>query len=193
MEDLIKKILARSPEAVSEQLPKKGHEARFLEKLQAQKTSLKKEDRIGNSRSLSLVWKKNTVKFLSIAASVALLFGAFQWGAYTRSNAAQISAIAPDAVKLSAQYAGPIAKAISHINTEVTPLTKPHIDRALEKISGLEENFNALEKALLSGGNTRLILQAMILNYQTRIELLEEVTNQIETINSINNNRYENM
>jgi hypothetical protein len=42
-----------------------------------------------------------------------------------------------------------------------------------------------MEAAMINGGNTKLILQAMVQNYTTRIELLEEVIHQINTINAI--------
>ena len=82
---------------------------------------------------------------------------------------------------------------IEKVTTRVTPLTKPHIDRAILEISKLEEELKGMETDLLSGGNTRLILQAMVLNYQTRLELLEEVLDRVETMNNLNKKSDENI
>ena len=182
MEDFIKDILSKAPESISSQSPQDGHEARFLEKLK----QLEKPKPI-------LVWRKKNLRFLCVAAGIALLFGVFKWGAYNQSQTAQIEAIAPSASLISKQYALPIAKAIEEITTGITPLSKPHIDRALLEISKLETQHKQMEADLLSGGNIKLIVQAMVLNYQTRLELLDEVLDQVETINNLNKTSDENI
>lgn len=187
MEDTIKNIFSKTPDIISSQSPLEGHEARFLERLKKHPiTSLE-------YAKPRLVWRKKTLRFLSVAAGIALLFGVFKWGAHTQSKKAQIEAISPSAGLLSDQYALPLAKAIEKVTTGVTPLTKPHIDRAILEISKLEEELKGMETDLLSGGNTRLILQAMVLNYQTRLELLEEVLDRVETINNLNKKSDENI
>lgn len=187
MEDFVKDILSKAPEIISSQVPQEGHEARFMERLKKQRL------RPLEKPKPKLVWRKKNLRLLSIAAGIALLFGVFKWGAYNQSQVAQIEAIAPSALLISEQYALPIAKAIEEITAGLTPLSKPHIDRALLEISKLETQHKQMEADLLSGGNIKLIIQAMILNYQTRLELLDEVLDQIETINNLNKTSDENI
>ena len=56
----------------------------------------------------------------------------------------------------------------------------------------MEKDYKELERNLIQGGNSKLILSAMITNFQTRINLLNAVLNQIETIKILKNNGNEN-
>lgn len=74
MEDTIKNIFSKAPDIISSQSPLEGHEARFLERLKKHPiTSLE-------PAKPRLVWRKKTLRFLSVAAGIALLFGVFKWG-----------------------------------------------------------------------------------------------------------------
>jgi hypothetical protein len=136
--------------------------------------------------ALKLVWRKNTQRFLSVAASVAILFGVFQWGVQSQATQTKIASFAPEAAAINDYYPGLIANAVKEIEQQSSPLTKAHIDKAFKEISKLDARFKEMEVAMINGGNTKLILQAMVQNYTTRIELLEEVMHQINTINAIN-------
>ena len=48
-----------------------------------------------------------------------------------------------------------------------------------------ENNYKELELDLINGGNSKLILSAMITNFQTRIDLLQDVLQQVEEIKNI--------
>lgn len=181
METFIKKIIAKSPEVLLSKAPSKGHQQRFLKRLAAQQTQ----------PSLKISWRKKGFYFMAFAASITLLFGVFQWGAYTKSTLAQIEAIAPEATQVNKHYSQLVASALHTIETAVNPITQPHVDKALLEINRLENDYKKMQQSLIEGGNTKLILKAMIQNYTTRIELLEEVINQIETINIINQNTNE--
>jgi len=178
MEKQIKNILKKAPGMFQTYAPKEGHELRFLQKLNAHQ----------NLRKPTLVWRKKTFQFLAVAACITILFGVFRWGAYTQNTQAHIRSIAPEAIAMNQHYTGVVAMAIKEIKAASNPLIKPHIDKALLKIKQLEDHMEEMEQDLINGGNTKLILQGMIQNYTTRVELLEEVINQIETINNINQN-----
>jgi len=61
------------------------------------------------------------------------------------------------------------------------------------QLKKLETNYKQLETDLINGGNDKLILSAMITNFQTRIDLLQDVINQIETIKNLKNYNDENL
>ena len=67
----------------------------------------------------------------------------------------------------------------------------PSIQEQVSKISPelrtLDSDYNKMVQDLLDGGNSKLILSAMITNFQTRIDLLNEVLEQIEEIKNIKN------
>jgi len=181
MEKKIKNIFDKVPEMLQTYAPKKGHELRFLQKLNAHQSP----------RKPTLVWRKKTFQFLAVAACITMLFGVFRWGAYTQNTQAQIRSIAPEAIAMNQHYTGVVSMAVKEIKAASNPLTKSHIGKALLKIKQLEAHMKKMEQDLIDGGNTKLILQGMIQNYTTRVELLEEVLNQIETINYINQNTNE--
>jgi len=55
------------------------------------------------------------------------------------------------------------------------------------QLKKLENNYDLLEKEMIKGGNSKLILSAMITNFQTRIDLLQDVLDKIETIKKLKN------
>ena len=182
MEEFIKQIFDSAPEALHSKKPLEGHENRFLEKLSGATV----ENILPSKATLKLVWRKNTKRLLSIAASAAILFGVFQWGVHSLSTQTKIAYFTTETAAINAYYPGLIAIAVKEIEQQSSPLTKPHIDKAFKEISKLDGRFKEMEDAMINGGNTKLILQAMVQNYTTRIELLEEVMHQINTINAIN-------
>jgi phage shock protein A len=67
------------------------------------------------------------------------------------------------------------------------------IEEALEQVEELEDDYKNFVKELNNNGNSRKIINAMIKNYQQRLDILENVLQQIEQIknpNNINNEIY---
>jgi len=63
----------------------------------------------------------------------------------------------------------------------------------MAQLTKLEINYKKLEQDLIGGGNSKLILSAMITNFQTRIDLLQEVMDKIENIKTFKNYDDENI
>jgi len=55
----------------------------------------------------------------------------------------------------------------------------------LAQLHRLENDYKDMEEDLVNGGDSKMILSAMITNFQTRIELLKEVLSQIENIKNL--------
>ena len=70
---------------------------------------------------------------------------------------------------------------------ESTPETQQLIADTMTQLRTLDSDYNKMVQDLLDGGNSKLILSAMITNFQTRIDLLNEVLEQIEEIKNIKN------
>ena len=68
------------------------------------------------------------------------------------------------------------------MQSKSTPETQKLIADTLIQLRTLDTDYKKMEQDLLNGGNSKLILSAMITNFQTRIELLNEVLEQIEEI-----------
>jgi hypothetical protein len=56
----------------------------------------------------------------------------------------------------------------------------------------LETDYKKLEQDLIQGGDSKLILSAMITNFQTRIDLLREVMERVEEVKQFKNESHEN-
>lgn len=163
--------------------PKEGHQQRFLEMLQASQGVVSIE-----KKKKSLWWRS-----LSIAASIAILLGI----GFTMFNSPltvdqQVAEISPKVSQTQFYFANLIEDQVKQLESESTPETKKIIDDTMLQLKKLEDNYKVLEQDLLNGGNSKLILSAMINNFQTRIDLLQEVLDQVETIKNLKNQTNEN-
>ncbi|MCL6275356.1 hypothetical protein M3P19_15165 [Muricauda sp. 2012CJ35-5] len=163
--------------------PKQGHQDRFLQKLNQSKgvTSL-------NGK------KTNWWKSLSIAASVALLCVlGLQVINNKPSIKEQVVEIAPEVSETEFYFANLIEAQVQQLKDEKSPETAKLVDDTLVQLEKLQSDYDALEQELVNGGNSKFILNAMITNFQTRIDLLQEVLTNIENIKNIKTNYDENI
>lgn len=163
--------------------PTEGHELRFLQKLNSQ------------SDGLTILTKKRSwFRPLSIAASIIIIcsLGAGFIFNNTQSKQKQVAEISPEISQSQFYFASLINEQVKQLEAESTPETKRIVDDTLFQLQKLELNYKTLEQDLLNGGNSKLILSAMITNFQTRIDLLQEVLEKIESIKNLNNYNDEN-
>lgn len=152
--------------------PDAGHRQRFLEKLNASKGVM-------TLTRKKIVWWKP----LSIAASVALVFAiGFMLLNSRPTLEQQVAQISPEVSHSQLYFASLIEEQVKVLESESTPETRKMVDDTMLQLNKLEKDYMNLEQDLLNGGNSKLILSAMITNFQTRIDLLQDVLNQIEQI-----------
>ncbi|WP_373516179.1 hypothetical protein [Pricia sp.] len=155
--------------------PKAGHEFRFLGKLNASKglASQEKKNKFG--------WKS-----LAIAASIALLC-AVAVGLYESQPTLdqQVAEISPEISRSQLYFAGLIEEQVKALEKESTPQTRRIIDDSMVQLRKLETDYAQLEQDLIKGGNSKLLLSAMITNFRTRIDLLQDVLDKIESIKNL--------
>ncbi len=164
--------------------PNIGHESRFLQKLNAQNNTIVSS----HSKNRITSWWKP----LSIAASLVLLITI---GLKFSSDFQQqdIAEVPEEIEKAQFYFTSLINKEIEEINAKATPDTKKIIEDAMKQIEKLEANYIYLQKDLLKDGESKQILHAMITNFQTRINLLQEVLKQIENVKQLKNLEHENI
>ncbi|UJH66918.1 hypothetical protein [Allomuricauda sp. SCSIO 65647] len=159
--------------------PKAGHQERFLEKLNRSKglvTLEKKETR-------SVQWWKP----LSIAASIALIAVlAIQVFVQKPTLEEQVVKIAPEVSETQFYFASLIEEQVQELKDAKSPETAKMVDDTLAQLDRLETDYKQLEQDLVNGGNSKIILNAMIINFQTRIDLLKEVLTNIEEVKNLN-------
>jgi hypothetical protein len=158
------------------QEPAHGHQQRFL-------------DRLNDQDSQRSAKKRFPWMSLSIAASILVVVGlTFGQFLFTPSMDEQVAKISPEIGQTQFYFTNLVEEQVKELQALKSPETERIIGDAMIQIKALEDDFSTLEKELIKGGNSKLILSAMITNFQTRIDLLEAVLAQIETITSLKNN-----
>ncbi|WP_299435820.1 hypothetical protein [uncultured Maribacter sp.] len=180
--DSINKLFTNLEGAFDINEPQEGHQNRFLDKLQ------EKESVITSSKKNISFWKP-----LSIAASIALISFLAITGLNNETTIEeQVAKISPEVSKSQIYFTSLIEEQIKELEKENTPETKKIIEDTLFQLNKLQKNYAQLEQDLINGGNSKLILSAMITNFQTRIDLLNDVLNQVETAKKLKNTYDEN-
>ncbi len=154
--------------------PRDGHQERFLDKLNQSKGVV------------TLSHKRSWWKPLSIAASIALVC-VLGWQLVDSSPTIkeQVVKIAPEVSETEFYFASLIEEQVQLLKKEDAPETAKLVADTLSQLEKLEGDYRALEQELVNGGNSKLLLNAMITNFQTRIDLLQEVLDNIETIKNL--------
>lgn len=180
--DDLKYLFTNLKDSLDTEEPIVGHQERFLEKLNNTTSKTKNK-----SRKLML-WKP-----LAIAATL-LLFCSLGVTYFKNSptTAEQLAEISPEASQTQFYFANLINEQVKELEKQSSPATQQLISDTMLQLNKLEDSYTNLEQVLLNGGDSKIILSAMITNFQTRIDLIKEVLNKIETIKSLKNQTNEN-
>jgi hypothetical protein len=158
------------------QEPISGHEKRFERKLKYTQTNK----------------NKTSWKWLSVAASVVLIFG-FWLGSNHEKKQLELADISPKMEEVQNYFVSTINQELKSLEKNRSLDTETVIEEALDQLEELEDNYNMFIVELNTTGNKSKIINAMIKNYQQRLEILQNVLEQIEQIknpNLLNNEIY---
>ena len=156
--------------------PLNDHEARFITKLQQHNE--KQTTRLGFNW-----WKP----FAAAAAVLIIVFAGFN--TFTSKNNVDLAAVSPEMAKTQDFFTKAIEEELYNINEARTPETQKLVNDALKQLKTLEIEYDKLTADLAKSGEDKRVIYAMITNFQARINLLNTV---LEDINSIKNTDYEN-
>lgn len=155
--------------------PNNGHESRFLEKLEAN-TGNKKES---NSKSF---WKP----LLAIAASIVICFTVFN-SVNASEEKLDLATVSPELSEARDFFTATITEELKKLDAERSPLTENIIYEAERQLKTLETDYDALKNDLIESGNDKRVIYAMISNFQNRIEILENILDQIDDLKETQN------
>ncbi|MEH6406401.1 MAG: DUF4179 domain-containing protein [Leeuwenhoekiella sp.] len=159
--------------------PKSGHKERFLEKLSPPEKSKP-------VFVLSTWWRP-----LAVAASVALLVF-ISLGRMNSHQTQELATVSSEMQQTQNFFTLAIEKELYEMEEQRTPQTQKLIEDALVQINILESDYNKLTKDLVKSGEDKRVIHAMITNFQNRIDLLNHVIEEIESMKKLNNKDYEN-
>ena len=145
--------------------PEFGHENRFLNKLN------KKQ----NTKPVKKLWRP----FMGVAASIALLVSVFII-TQKSDTVPDLASISPEMAQSASVFNVKLNNELQKIDAEEYPEHQELIVDALFEIKKLEEDYKQLLYGLKENPESELIISAMILNFQSRIDVLEDVMEVIE-------------
>lgn len=168
----LKEVFEKLKDTFDSEEPAAGHQERFLDKLGDQHHGIV----LQNTRRS--YWKP-----FSIAASLLLLcaigISVYSTQGSIDENVAEISS---EVSNTQFYFASLIEEQVRQMESESSPETKDIIEDTMIQLKKLEADFAILENDLRNGGNSKMLLSAMITNFQTRIDLLQDVLSQIGDI-----------
>ena len=159
--------------------PGDGHELRFLNKL--------KETQVEEKTVKKLDWWKP----LASAAAIVLIVFAGYATLKPANNGAELAAVSPEMAKTQDFFTKAIEEELYNINEARTPETQELVEDALVQLEALEKDYQELTEDLATSGEDKRVIYAMIANFQSRIDLLNTVLEEIESIKKIKNEVYE--
>ena len=155
--------------------PAIGHFNRFEARL-AQEAKQTKE----------IKWNPATWRWLAVAASVLLLIG-FWFGSSTAEPVGmELAEISPEMEETQSFFMASIQKEVDKINLQRDDTNAQIIDDSFTQLKKLEQNYEELTVALEDTSEDKRIIFAMINNFQQRIEVLQNLLEQLEEIKNIN-------
>jgi len=178
----IKQILDNQTNKFDIEIPNSGHKARFIEKLEQKHTPTEKTN-------------NNRYWYLNIAAALIICIGAFS--IYTsknnpKTNIVELVVENPFTDISNAQFhlEGIVKRELVKLELERNTTTENLINGALSQLEFLEKEQHKLQEQLQLNYDKRII-KALVDNFQYRIQLLENVMQQIEITKEIKTENYE--
>lgn len=173
MEDKLKNFFSENNFDLEE--PNTGHLKRFEYRLEAK----------NNNQKISFKW-------LSVAASIVLIIG-FWLGSNHQKKQFDLADVSPKMEEVQTYFVNTINLELKQIEQNRNLETESIIEEALDRLEELEEEYNVFLTEINTNGKQTKVINAMIKNYQKRLEVLQNVLDQIEQIKNpkiINNEIY---
>lgn len=180
--DSLDKVFESIKEDFNFEEPSSGHQQRFLNKLNNQ-------NKVGVEKPKSVIklWRP----LISIAASIVLLISVLI-GVQQESNARDLANISPEMATTQDFFTKTITSELEKLNSEESPEYQSLIVDVMFQIKILEENYELLKLDLNESGDDKRVIYAMISNFQSRIDLLQNVVEQIDNLKQQNTEQNEN-
>ncbi|WP_378173736.1 DUF4179 domain-containing protein [Aquimarina sp. SS2-1] len=174
-EDEIEKLFERMENQLDILEPSADHKVRFLEKLQEQ-----------NKVVTLPTTKRNWIKPLAIAASIAVLIGMISiTPVFNTDDSADLASVSSQMEDTQNFFTVAIKTQLEEINKNSSAETIELVTDAMKQLEKLESSYEILKKDLVESNNDKRVISAMIKNFQKRASLLENVLDKINNINKL--------
>lgn len=136
---------------------------------------------------------KNNLKFFSyvaVAASIVLLFGVWL-GASLSDKGMELAGISSEMQETQSYFLTTIENELKTIESERNKDTELLINDSLLQLKKLETQYSTLTLELKESIEDKRIIYAMISNFQQRIDVLQNLLIQIDTIKQLKTQNHE--
>lgn len=185
MSDKFENFIKDNADEFNDQQPFEGHEARFLKKLEKKQNS----------------GRKKVYMFMRVAAVFVMAFGlGYLYNATNDITNTDIPQVASESLTIE-EIAPEIAEAETYYQQVLTvkqeivedykAADKNVVESYLSELDLLEGAYDELRKELVNNYRDERIINSMIINYRTRVEILEALINQLEDIKNGENEQFE--
>ena len=179
----IEEIISTNKRLFDDSEPADGHFERFSLKLEMRR------------RTISA--KKSIVPYLLRAAVVTLLVtlsSLWTWDHFIRSDNSRMTLgqVSPQYKEVENYYVHQVnlmENEIVNVDLANNPLQKNEL---LKEMKSMDSVYVSLQKELKANPNDERIINAMIEHYQTKLEVMTYIVNQLQTIRNNNHNTNEN-
>lgn len=154
--------------------PEIGHFDRFQSKL--------------SKRNSNKKWK--TYLKYGMVAGFALILGLSFTNFFNINE--DLASVSPKMKQTQDFFEGHIEYEIAYIEKMKTTENSHLIEKGLEKLKKIESDYDKLKIELTKNGYNKSIINAMIMNYQQRIEVLQTIIVNIESKQNLNLTNNEN-
>jgi len=134
--------------------------------------------------------KNNSWKWITIAASIVLLFGVWL-GQNLQPDRLELADVSPKMEETQTYFTSVIKTEIQKINNQKTPENQKMIADAFTRMDNLETQYLKLTKELKESDADKRVIFAMISNFQQRIEILKNLLEQMEYLEQIKTTKNE--
>ncbi len=127
-------------------------------------------------------WQNN---FLKIAASIVIVFGLFALS--NNFSTPNKNVVGQEFSDIESHYEALVTYQVNLVHKN-TKLSNEDKEEFLSFMNELDEEYEFLKKEFQKDINTEQILEAIVLNYKKRIELIENLLKQINNSDKTNTN-----
>ena len=124
--------------------------------------------------------KRTSWRWMSVAASIVLVLG-FYLG-YNAKPDGSLGSVSNKMAEVETYFVNTINFEIKELEKSRTLDTEEVIEKALERIEKLEDDYKAFMEELVNNGEQKKIIHEMIQNYQKRLDILQNTLDQIDLI-----------
>ncbi len=150
--------------------PDAGHFERFKAKLES-----------GQKKKVKVIYWP----WLSVAAAILIIFGIWFGNSMHDSKGLELADVSPKMEETQSFFMQTIQKEIKAIKKNENPENKKIIDDAFTQLDILETDYQKLTIELKESNEDKRVIFAMITNFQKRIEILQNLMEQLEKIEKL--------